>query len=286
MITVPTPLREGAPDLSFIESAARMLAPHVTPGKPRRAGVDDLPGDDRGAARAHPRSGFGPDAQARDFFVGYSPERIDPGQPRVDAADDPEGGLRHRRRVRWHASDAFYGTIVDHTVPVSSPKSAELAKLLENTFRHVNIALVNELAMFAADLDIDVWEAIDAAVDQAVRVHAVHARARRRRPLPADRPELPVVDGAAASGPVLPVRRARQRHQRPHARLRRVTGVTRAEPTGAGAVARAGPGARPGLQAQLRATPGSPPPRPWSSFLVAEGADVSVADPHVVERSS
>ena len=61
------------------------------------------------------------------------------------------------------ATDAFYSTIVDETVPVGSTRSAELAKLLENTFRHVNVALVNELAMFAADLDIDVWEAIDAA---------------------------------------------------------------------------------------------------------------------------
>jgi UDP-N-acetyl-D-glucosamine dehydrogenase len=61
------------------------------------------------------------------------------------------------------AVQAFYGTIVDTTVPVSTPKEAELAKLLENTFRHVNVALVNELAMFANDLGIDVWEAIDAA---------------------------------------------------------------------------------------------------------------------------
>ena len=82
----------------------------------------------------------------------------------------------------------FYGRIVDDLVPVSGTREAELVKLLENTFRHVNVALVNELAMFAGDLGIDIWEAIERGVDQALRLHALHPRTRRGRPLPARRP--------------------------------------------------------------------------------------------------
>ncbi len=97
-----------------------------------------------------------------DFHLGYSPERIDPGNttwtltttPKIVSGID-ESSLKAIR--------AFYDKIVDQTVVVSSPREAELAKLVENTFRHVNIALVNELAMFAHDLGIDVWEAIRAA---------------------------------------------------------------------------------------------------------------------------
>ncbi|HET7477333.1 MAG TPA: nucleotide sugar dehydrogenase, partial [Dermatophilaceae bacterium] len=97
-----------------------------------------------------------------DFLVGYSPERIDPGNPVWTLATTPKivAGIDE---ASTEAVEAFYRDIVDSTVRVSSPRSAELAKLLENTFRHVNIALVNELAMFAADLGIDIWEAIDAA---------------------------------------------------------------------------------------------------------------------------
>jgi nucleotide sugar dehydrogenase len=97
-----------------------------------------------------------------DFLLGYSPERIDPGNaewtfertPKVVSGID-DASLR---RVT-----GLYDRLVETTVPVSSPKEAELTKLLENTFRHVNIALVNELAVFAKELGIDIWEAIDAA---------------------------------------------------------------------------------------------------------------------------
>ena len=97
----------------------------------------------------------------------------------------------HRRRRRCAAVEAFYGALVEKIVPVGSTGEAELVKLLENTFRHVNIALVNELAMFAGDLDVDIWCGDRRRVDQAVRVHALHAGAGRRRALPADRPVVP-----------------------------------------------------------------------------------------------
>ena len=100
-----------------------------------------------------------------DFFVGYSPERIDPGNQVWTLTNTPKvvSGINPASLERV---DRFYGTLVDRTVPVSGTHEAELTKLLENTFRHVNIALVNELAVFAAELGIDVWEAIDAAASK------------------------------------------------------------------------------------------------------------------------
>jgi UDP-N-acetyl-D-glucosamine dehydrogenase len=97
-----------------------------------------------------------------DFHLGYSPERIDPGNAEYRLENTPKvvSGIDD---ASLGAVKAFYDRMVETTVPVSSPREAELTKLLENTFRHVNIALVNELAMYAHDLGIDVWEAIDAA---------------------------------------------------------------------------------------------------------------------------
>ena len=97
----------------------------------------------------------------RDFHLGYSPERIDPGNPTWTFVNTPKvvSGIDDASLA---AVRGFYDQLVEQTVPVSSPKEAELTKLLENTFRHVNIALVNELAMYAHDLGIDIWEAIDA----------------------------------------------------------------------------------------------------------------------------
>ena len=97
-----------------------------------------------------------------DFHVGYSPERIDPGNSEWTLVRTPKvvAGLTPACLA---AVEAFYGRLVERTVPVSSTRVAELTKLLENTFRHVNIALVNELAIHAQALGIDIWEAIDAA---------------------------------------------------------------------------------------------------------------------------
>jgi UDP-N-acetyl-D-glucosamine dehydrogenase len=161
VVTVPTPLHEGAPDLSYIESAARMLAPHVRPGCLVVLESTTYPGTTEQL--------FVPILEAGsqlfaglDFGVGYSPERIDPGNRTWDLESTPKlvSGIDP---VSVDRTDAFYSTFIRTTVRVSSCRAAELAKLLENTFRHVNVALVNELAMFAHDLDIDVWEAIDAA---------------------------------------------------------------------------------------------------------------------------
>ena len=122
--------------------------------------------------------------------------------------------------------------MVERTVAVSGTGEAELAKLIENTFRHVNIALVNELAMFAGDLGVDIWEAIDAAATKPFGF-------MRFSPGPGvgghclpDRPELPLLAGEAALRVVLPLRRARQRRQREHAGLRGAAARAGLQPKG------------------------------------------------------
>jgi UDP-N-acetyl-D-glucosamine dehydrogenase len=161
VIAVPTPLREGLPDLSYIEQAARTLARYLRVGATVSLESTTYPGTTTELVAPLLEEGSGLLAGV-DFHLGYSPERIDPGNrewnlvttPKVVSGVDPASLSRVR---------AFYDSVVEQTVPVSDPKVAELAKLMENTFRHVNIALVNELAVFARDLGIDVWEAIDAA---------------------------------------------------------------------------------------------------------------------------
>ncbi len=161
VLTVPTPLREGVPDLSYIEVAAGMLAEHLRPGATVVLESTTWPGttEELVAPLLEDRSGL---VAGSGFHLGYSPERIDPGNPTWGLVNTPKvvSGID---AGSLEAVQRFYDRIVERTVAVSGCKEAELTKLLENTFRHVNIALVNELAMFAADLGIDVWEAIDAA---------------------------------------------------------------------------------------------------------------------------
>ncbi len=161
VITVPTPLRDTLPDLSHIESAARMLAPALKKGAVVILESTTYPGTTEELLVPLLEAGSGLSI-GTDVLVGYSPERIDPGNKIWTFVTTPKvvSGIN---AVSLAAVDAFYAQLVDQTVPVSTPKEAELTKLLENTFRHVNVALVNELAMFAGELGIDVWEAIDAA---------------------------------------------------------------------------------------------------------------------------
>ncbi len=161
VIDVPTPLAEGVPNLSYIEEAARSLSRHLRPGGTVVLESTSYPGTTEELVGPILEEGSGLVAGA-DFHLGYSPERIDPGNPdwRLENTPKVVSGID---APSLEAVQGFYDRIVDRTVPVSGTREAELTKLLENTFRHVNIALVNELAMFAAELDIDVWEAIDAA---------------------------------------------------------------------------------------------------------------------------
>jgi UDP-N-acetyl-D-glucosamine dehydrogenase len=161
VITVPTPLREGVPDLSYIESSAGTLARFLRPGATVVLESTTYPGTTEDVVAQILQDGSGLVA-GDDFHLGYSPERIDPGNETWTVQNTPKvvSGIDE---LSLKAVEAFYNTVVERTVPVSSCKAAELTKLLENTFRHVNIALVNEIAIFAHGLGIDVWEAIDAA---------------------------------------------------------------------------------------------------------------------------
>jgi UDP-N-acetyl-D-glucosamine dehydrogenase len=161
VITVPTPLRDDVPDLSYIEDSARELSRFLRPGATVVLESTTYPGTTTELLGPLLEDGSGLTAGS-EFHLGYSPERIDPGNPTWNLVNTPKvvAGIDAASLVRVQG---FYDTIVEQTVPVSTPAEAELTKLLENTFRHVNIALVNELAMFAADLGINVWEAIDAA---------------------------------------------------------------------------------------------------------------------------
>ncbi|HXQ43290.1 MAG TPA: nucleotide sugar dehydrogenase [Acidimicrobiales bacterium] len=161
VIDVPTPLRDGQPHLAHVESAAAMVARHLRPGATVVLESTTYPGTTEELLRPILEENSGLLA-GEDFFLGYSPERIDPGNTTWDLRSTPKvvSGVD---AASLEAVTAFYGRIVDTTVPVSGTREAELTKLLENTFRHVNVALVNELAMFAGELGIDIWEAIDAA---------------------------------------------------------------------------------------------------------------------------
>lgn len=161
VVAVPTPLRDRAPDLSAVEAASRTLAPYLSPGAVVVLESTTYPGTTEEVLRPILERGSGLRAGV-DFHLGYSSERIDPGNRTFGLVNTPKlvSGVNE---ASLEAVAGFYRGIVDTVVPVSSPAVAELAKLLENTFRHVNIALVNELAIFAHELGIDVWEAIDAA---------------------------------------------------------------------------------------------------------------------------
>jgi UDP-N-acetyl-D-glucosamine dehydrogenase len=160
LICVPTPLRDGAPDLTYVDNACRDVAPILDGGKLVVLESTTYPGTtDTRVRDLLQSSGL---TAGQDFLLAYSPERIDPG--------NEEFGLRNTPKVvggctpeATQVATLFYSQLVDKVVEMSSARAAELAKLLENTFRHVNIGLVNELAMLCHEMGIDVWEVVDAA---------------------------------------------------------------------------------------------------------------------------
>ncbi|MFD3790866.1 nucleotide sugar dehydrogenase [Streptomyces cyaneofuscatus] len=161
VITVPTPLRDGVPDLTYIETCARTLGEHLRPGATVVLESTTYPGctEELLVPILEKASGL---SAGDDFLAGFSPERIAPGNRRFSFDGTPKvvSGINAES---LDVIKAFYDSIFQTTVPVSGPKVAELAKLLENTFRLVNISLINELATLTAPLGVNIWEAIDAA---------------------------------------------------------------------------------------------------------------------------
>lgn len=160
-VCVPTPLRKTRdPDLSHVVAAVDQVAAHLRPGKLVVLESTTFPGTVDEVVR--PRLEAGGLRAGRDFYLAFSPERIDPGNREWTTRNIPRvvGGIDAQST---EAAAALYENIVETVVPVSSPRVAEMVKLLENTFRAVNIGMVNELALMCRGLDIDVWEVIDAA---------------------------------------------------------------------------------------------------------------------------
>lgn len=164
VISVPTPLRDTKPDLSFIERSGADLAPFVKKGATIILESTTYPGTTEELLAPILESGSGLKAGS-DFYLGYSPERIDPGNPEYGLKETPKvvSGINPESLKKVQE---FFDDFIVTTIATSGTREAELAKLLENTFRHVNIALVNELAQFAGQLGISVWEAIDAAASK------------------------------------------------------------------------------------------------------------------------
>jgi UDP-N-acetyl-D-glucosamine dehydrogenase len=161
VITVPTPLTDYVPDLTSVEHATHALAPYLRPGACVVLESTTYPGTTEELLGPIFESASGLVAGV-DFDLGYSPERIDPGNKQWNLINTPKvvSGVSPASLA---AVQAFYESLVHSTVPVSGTAEAELTKLLENTFRHVNIALVNELAISAKELGINIWESLDAA---------------------------------------------------------------------------------------------------------------------------
>ena len=161
-ICVPTPLRHtGDPDLSFIISAAEGIAPYVHPGMVVVLESSTYPGTTRELVlpALTEKSGL---KIGEELFLAFSPERVDPGREDWTTKNTPKviGGMTEKCT---EVSTAWYSMALDTVVPVSSTEVAEMAKLLENTFRMINIGFVNELTLMCDRLGVDVWEVIDAA---------------------------------------------------------------------------------------------------------------------------
>jgi UDP-N-acetyl-D-glucosamine dehydrogenase len=160
-ICVPTPLRKTKdPDMSYIVSAVEAIAKHLHKGMLVVLESTTYPGTtDEVVQPLLEATGL---KAGVDFFIAFSPERVDPGNPTFQTHNVPKvvGGLTHDCA---RLAGALYGTAIETIVYVSSTRVAEMVKLLENTFRAVNIGLVNELALMCDKMNIDVWEVVDAA---------------------------------------------------------------------------------------------------------------------------
>ena len=160
-ICVPTPLRKTKdPDMTYVVQAVEATAAVLRKGQLVILESTTYPGTTVEVVQPTlAAKGFKPGV---DFYLAFSPERVDPGNPQFQTKNIPKvvGGINEDST---RAAVAFYSQVMDAVIPVSSPSAAELVKLLENTFRAVNIGLVNELAMMCHRMGLDVWEVIDAA---------------------------------------------------------------------------------------------------------------------------
>lgn len=163
-ICVPTPLTENnEPDLSYVTHESEEISPYIQPGQLVVLESTTYPGTTRETVLPIlERSGL---KAGRDFYLAYSPERIDPGNKKYGIRNTPKivGGIEP---VSTRLAELLYRQVAEVVIPVSSPETAEMAKVFENVFRNVNIALVNELSQLGERMGISVWEIIDAAASK------------------------------------------------------------------------------------------------------------------------
>ena len=161
VISVPTPLTDYQPDLSYVISAAKAVGENLVKEQVIILESTTYPGTTIEVLIPNLEKYSGLKAGV-DFYVGYSPERIDPGNQEWKFKNTPKviSGIDEKSLGKIKS---FYESIIDETVIVNGTKEAEMVKLLENTYRHVNIALINELAMLCKMLEIDIWEVVNAA---------------------------------------------------------------------------------------------------------------------------
>jgi len=161
VISVPTPLTDYQPDLSYVEAATKSIAENLTKGQIIILESTTYPGTTLEIVKPILEKNSSLLA-GEDFLLGYSPERIDPGNKEWTFKNTPKivSGINEKSLKKI---SEFYNSIIDEVVEVSGTREAEMVKLIENTYRQVNIAMVNELAILSNMLDIDIWEVIDAA---------------------------------------------------------------------------------------------------------------------------
>ena len=161
VISVPTPLTDYQPDLSYVEAAAKSVGENLVSNQVIILESTTYPGTTLEVLIPNLER-YSSLRAGTDFFVGYSPERIDPGNTEWKFKNTPKviSGINEDSLDKIKL---FYDQIIDETVIVKGTKEAEMVKLLENTYRHVNIALINELAMLCKMLEIDIWEVVNAA---------------------------------------------------------------------------------------------------------------------------
>ena len=207
IICVPTPLNEyHEPDLSFITDTAHAIAPHLRPGQLVVLESTTYPGTTEEVLvpilekgnKANLKAARNGDSREPQFYVAFSPEREDPGNTSVARHDIPKvvGGLDSQAA---ELACGLYGSIFRRTVPVSSPAAAEMTKLLENIYRCVNIALVNELKLLCLRMGLDIWEVIAAASTKPFGFHPFYPGPGSGRPLHSGRP-VSICHGKRRSG--------------------------------------------------------------------------------------
>ena len=161
VISVPTPLTDYQPDLSYVEAATKSIAKNLKKGQTIILESTTYPGTTLEIVKPILEK-ISSLVAGEDFLLGYSPERIDPGNKEWTFKNTPKivSGINETSLKKI---SEFYNSIIDEVVEVSGTREAEMVKLVENTYRQVNIAMVNELAILSNMLDIDIWEVVDAA---------------------------------------------------------------------------------------------------------------------------